>query len=70
MIWGPGDMPEVIDPALSPDMAVEILTGYRETVRRRDELVRMAYRAGLTRQQIHIHSGLARTTINKALAAR
>ena len=47
-----------------------MLTGYRETCRRRDEIVRMAFRAGLSRTQIHIYSGLARTTINKALAAR
>lgn len=50
-------------------MAVELLTSYRLVCRDRDKIIRAAYAAGLTRQQIHIHSGVARTTINRALDA-
>ena len=36
---------------------------------RRDELVRAAYRAGVSKHRIHIITGLARTTIDRIIEA-
>lgn len=48
-------------------VAEELLTAYRETIRSRDQIVTLAYEAGLTKYQIYIHSGIARSTIDRIL---
>ena len=48
-------------------VAEELLIAYRETVRSRDQIVTLAYEAGLTKYQIYIHSGIARSTIDRIL---
>ena len=55
---------------LSRDMIVEMLSAYRLAADGRDQLVRAASRKGLTEVAIHIHSGLARSTVRRILARR
>jgi hypothetical protein len=43
------------------------LIGYREMTAQRDELVRAALATGLTKHRIFVLSGIARTTIDRAL---
>ncbi len=47
--------------------AVALLITYRKMTARRDSLIRDAHRAGLSKREIHEHSGLARTTIDRIL---
>lgn len=47
--------------------AEELLITYRETIRSRDQIIILAYEAGLTKHQIYIHSGIARSTIDRIL---
>lgn len=58
------------DPISAHGMAVEMLTAYRLAMYQRDKVVRTAYDAGLTKNEIHIHSGIARSTIDRILAGR
>lgn len=37
---------------------------------RRDELVRAAYHAGVSKHRIHVLTGIARTTIDRILAGK
>lgn len=64
-------MPALASPydGVSAEMAIELLNSYRLSIAGRDRLIRAAFAAGLTRTQIYIHSGIARTTINRALEA-
>jgi hypothetical protein len=43
------------------------LTRYRETLDGRDDMVRRARAAGLSKNRIHVLSGIARTTIDRIL---
>lgn len=43
------------------------LTQYRRTVDGRDELVRRANKAGVSKHRIHVLTGIARTTIDRIL---
>lgn len=58
------------DPTPAYGVAVEMLTAYRMTMYQRDKVVRAAWDAGLTKNEIHIHSGIARTTIDRILSGR
>lgn len=56
------------DPTPAHGVAVEMLTSYRLAMYERDKVVRLAYDAGLTKNEIHIHSGIARSTIDRILS--
>ena len=43
------------------------LERWRENCTQRDPLIRAAYTAGVNRHQIHVLTGLARTTIDRIL---
>jgi hypothetical protein len=47
--------------------AERALTSYAETTGGRDELIRAALAAGLSKHRIHQLSGIARTTIDRIL---
>jgi len=53
---------------LTPRQAMEMLDAWRRWDERRDELVRQAFAARLTRAEIHRITGLAVTTINRIIA--
>lgn len=48
--------------------AEQALTRYAETTGGRDELVRAALAAGVSKHRIHQLSGIARTTIDRIMA--
>jgi len=50
--------------------AREALEHWRDTDSQRDGIVRAAYEAGVTKHQIHLVTGLARTTIDRILRER
>jgi hypothetical protein len=50
--------------------AERALARYAETTGGRDELVRAAFAAGLSKHRIHQLSGIARTTIDRILEDR
>lgn len=52
----------------SPGQAEAALAGYAETLSGRDALVLAALGAGLTKNRVHVLSGIARTTIDKIIA--
>ncbi|WP_282790962.1 DUF6003 family protein [Streptomyces sp. CC224B] len=43
------------------------LTQYRRTVDGRDEMIRRANQAGVSKHRIHLLTGIARTTIDRIL---
>jgi hypothetical protein len=43
------------------------LLDWRENLEERDQLVRLAHDAGINKNQIHVMTGIARTTINRIL---
>jgi hypothetical protein len=49
--------------------ATEMLTEYAAVVASRDDRVREALRAGLTKNRIHVLSGLGRMTIDRILSS-
>lgn len=57
-------MSELTDPV----EAIEHLAEYKRVLESRDRVVRLAYGAGLSKQDIHNWSGIARTTIDRILA--
>jgi hypothetical protein len=52
----------------SPTEAVRALEVWAWHYRRRDELVRAAHEAGLSKKCIHTITGIARSTIDRILA--
>ena len=53
---------------LTPRQAMELLDAWGKWNARRDELVRQAFDARVTRAEIHRLTGLAVTTINRIIA--
>lgn len=52
---------------MTAEEAREALISWRENFDRRDQVVREAAAAGVTKHQIHVLTGIARTTINRIL---
>ena len=49
------------------EVAERELTQYRRTVEGRDDMVRRARAAGVSKNRIHVLTGIARTTIDRIL---
>ena len=54
---------------MTPEEAEAMLTEWRTVVRSRDERVRAAVAAGLTKHRVSVLTGMGRSTIDRILAS-
>ncbi len=55
---------------MTPAEAERMLAEWAEVVRSRDDRVREALAAGLTKHRVHILTGISRATIDRVVGAR